>query len=175
MTPTQRTRLIARYRAGAGAVATALRGIRPAELDYRPAADAWTAREVVHHLADSETISGIRLRRLLVEEAPVLQGYDENVYARRLAYGARPIGPALDALRAARATTVQLLERMDEADWQRAGTHTESGPYSAERWLELYAAHAHDHAAQIRRAREAWRRRPSAARARARRAPRRGR
>ena len=33
------------------------------------------------------------------------------------------------------------------------GTHSESGPYSAERWLEIYAAHAHGHADQIRRAR----------------------
>jgi isopenicillin N synthase-like dioxygenase len=35
----------------------------------------------------------------------------------------------------------------------RAGTHTESGRYSVEDWLRIYAAHAHNHAAQIRRAR----------------------
>ena len=40
-----------------------------------------------------------------------------------------------------------------EDEWQRTGTHEEMGPYSVERWLEVYAAHAHDHAAQIRRAR----------------------
>ena len=38
-------------------------------------------------------------------------------------------------------------------EWQRAGTHSESGAYSLERWLEIYAQHAHGHADQIRRAR----------------------
>ena len=59
--------------------------------------------------------------------------------------------PALEALRAARATTVQLLAFMSEQDWQRQGTHTESGLYTPEHWLKIYAAHAHNHAAQIRR------------------------
>jgi hypothetical protein len=47
---------------------------------------------------------------------------------------------------------MELLDRMTDADWARSGTHAESGPYSAEDWLQIYAAHAHDHAAQITRA-----------------------
>ena len=55
--------------------------------------------------------------------------------------------------RAVRASTAELLERLEEQDRGRAGTHTESGPgYTVERWLEIYAAHAHDHAEQIRQA-----------------------
>lgn len=150
MTAEERSSLIARYRAGYEEVVAALRGITPEELDWRPAPSEWSAREVVHHLADSETISGIRLRRLLTEDNPQIQGYDEQHYVRRLRYAARPVEPALRALEAARATTVQLLDLMTEADWRRAGVHSESGPYGAEGWLEIYAAHAHDHAAQIR-------------------------
>jgi len=47
-----------------------------------------------------------------------------------------------------------------EADWRRAGTHTESGPYSAEAWLRIYADHGHVHADQIRKNRAAWKARP---------------
>jgi hypothetical protein len=65
------------------------------------------------------------------------------------------MAPALEAFRSARETTGQLLELMNEADWKRSGTHTESGPYSMEDWLKIYAAHAHNHAAQIRRLHEA--------------------
>jgi hypothetical protein len=65
------------------------------------------------------------------------------------------MAPALEAFRYARATTMQLLGLMTEEDWQRAGTHTENGAYSAEDWLRIYAAHGHNHAAQIRRLREA--------------------
>ena len=43
---------------------------------------------------------------------------------------------------------------MTDADWSRAGTHSESGRYTAEDWLRIYADHAHNHAAQIRRLRE---------------------
>ena len=43
---------------------------------------------------------------------------------------------------------------MSEEDWQRVGTHTESGRYTTENWLTIYANHAHNHAAQIRRLRE---------------------
>ena len=44
---------------------------------------------------------------------------------------------------------------LEEQDWGRAGTHTESGPYTMDDWLEIYAAHAFDHAEQIRRVRGA--------------------
>jgi hypothetical protein len=44
---------------------------------------------------------------------------------------------------------------MSDEDWQREGTHSESGSYTAENWLTIYAAHAHNHAAQIRRLRDA--------------------
>ncbi len=156
MTRDERQALIARYKAGYAEVVAALRGIAPDELDWRPAAKEWSAREVVHHLADSETIAGLRLRRLLIEDTPAIQGYDPDEYARRLRYQERPIEPALAAFEAARATTAQIMDAMTEADWQRAGSHSELGAYTAERFLQTYAGHAHEHAAQIRANREAW-------------------
>jgi DinB superfamily len=156
MTPAERKTLIAKYAAGYDEVVRSLAGIVPDERDWRPAPGEWSAREVVHHLADSETISGVRLRRLLIEAAPVIQGYDQADYARRFRYQERPWEPALRAFEAARSTTAQLLEAMTDADWGRSGTHTESGPYSAEAWLRIYAEHAHLHADQIRNNRTAW-------------------
>jgi len=149
-----REELIARYRSGHAAVLEALEGISEEELDIQPSPDAWSARRVVHHLADSEMTSAIRLRRLIAEDDPRIQGYDEMEFAERLFYDRRPIEPSLDALRAARLTTSDILEQLDEAGWARRGTHEESGPYAVETWLEIYAAHAHDHADQIRRARQ---------------------
>ena len=153
--PDRRADLIAQYRAGHAAVVAAVDGLTDAELDTRPPGDGeWTPREVVHHLADSEMTSAIRVRRLIAEEQPVISGYDEAEWARRLHYDDRPIGPSLDALAAARAPTAAQLDRLRADEWRRSGTHTESGAFWVERWLEIYAAHAHEHAAQIRRARE---------------------
>src|SRR4029077_13643591 len=85
---------IERYRSGTADLEDALRGITDEELD-RPQADGeWTARQVVHHLADGEAMSYTRLRRLVADDDPVIQGYDEPVFAQRLPYD-RPIAPSL--------------------------------------------------------------------------------
>src|SRR5437899_5064961 len=151
MNKSERDALIQQYRQGHSVVVEALAGITQAELDARQA--GWTAREVVHHLADSEMTSAIRLRRLLAEDHPVIGGYDEETFARVLGYAERPIEAALDAFSAARRTTAEILARMTEADWAREGTHSESGRYTAEDWLQIYATHGHDHAEQIQLAR----------------------
>jgi hypothetical protein len=147
----EREALIQRYRDGYRAVAEALKGLRDDELD-RSATREWTPRMIVHHLADSEMTSAIRLRRLIAEDRPVIHGYDEQQFASRLTSD-RPIEPSLEAMRWARESTAQILERLSEADWRRAGTHSESGPYSVEDWLVIYANHGHDHAEQIARSR----------------------
>lgn len=149
-----RSDLIRRYREGCAAVEAALAGISAADLD-NPDAEGWTARMVAHHLADSEMTSAMRLRKLIAETNPVIWGYDEELYSRTLFYDRRPIEASLLAFRAARESTAAILEHLPEDAWSRAGWHTESGLYTVERWLEIYAAHGHDHAEQIRRARNA--------------------
>jgi DinB superfamily len=155
MTSSERQQLIARYADGYAEVTRALDGFPAPALTAHPIAGKWSAAEIVQHLADSESVSAIRLRKLLVEKHPVIQGYDEAEFARVLRYNERELAPALDAFRAARATSLQILERMTDADWARMGWHTDGGHYTPETWLEIYAVHAHNHAAQIRRLREA--------------------
>src|SRR5512145_814866 len=141
MTQTERKELIVKYAAGYDEVIRALTGFPKENLRTNLIPGKWSAAEVVQHLADSEMTSAIRLRRLLVEDHPVIEGYDQDLFATRLRYNDRDVAPALEAFRGARATTAQLLERMTEEDWRREGTHTESGRYTAEDWLESYAAH----------------------------------
>jgi hypothetical protein len=155
MTPAERKALIEQYKAGYAEVVRALDGFPEHALTARPIPGKWSAAEIVHHLADSETQSATRLRKLLVEPHPVIQGYDQDLWAARLRYQERPIAPALAAFKAARETTAQLLDLMTEEQWRHLGWHSDAGSYHAERWLEIYAGHAHGHAGQIRRLREA--------------------
>jgi DinB superfamily len=148
----QRDELLRRYREGPDQLETAARGLSERELDYLPGDGGWSPREVVHHTADSELTSAIRLRKLLAEDDPVIEGYDEMEFSRRLHYRERPIATSLAAVRAARETSGSILEHLSDADWGRSGVHTDSGAYSVETWLEIYAAHCHDHADQITRA-----------------------
>jgi len=154
MTADERKILIEKYKDGYNEVSRALEGFPQESLTAHPVAGKWSAAEIVHHLADSENTSAGRLRLLLVEDHPLIHGYDQDAFAARLNYNQREIAPSLEAFRSARATTAQLFDFMSENDWQREGTHSESGSYSAEDWLKIYAAHAHNHAAQIERLRE---------------------
>ena len=147
-----RAALMERYSEGADEAEAALAGATDDELDRRPADGGWTARQVAHHLADSETMAYTRLRRLIADDDPIIQGYDEPTWAERLHYE-RPIGEALAVVRAVRTASLGLLRALGPSEWERHGQHSESGPYSVDDWLRIYAAHCHDHAAQIREAR----------------------
>jgi len=147
-----RDRLVNRYKDGYRVVKAALEGATDAELDASPAPGKWTAREIVHHLADSEMTSAIRLRLLVAETNAQIRPYDQELFARTLHYD-RPIASSLLAFQAARSSTGDLLDRLTDAEWAKVGSHPEHDRYSVERWLEVYAAHAHNHAEQITRAR----------------------
>jgi len=141
-----------RYAGAVAAIEAAIAGATDDELDRRPPSGAWTAREIVHHLADSESMAYIRLRRLIAEDDPQIAGYDEPEWARRLHYE-RPIAASVAVVRAVRIASLELLRALTPDDWARTGTHSEAGPYSVEGWLEIYAEHTHEHADQIARAR----------------------
>jgi hypothetical protein len=109
------------------------------------------------HCADAETNGAARIRYLLAEKDPVVVGYDQDVWARALGYHDHPLDVALDTVRAVRANTAVLLRRLPEDAWRRAGRHTESGHYTAEDWLRIYAEHLEVHARQIAANVTAWR------------------
>ena len=99
MDRTTRDRLIAAYKDGHRLVVDALAGATDAELAFVPGPGRWSARQVVHHLADSEMTSAIRLRMLIATPAPAIAGYDQDEFARRLYYD-RPVQPSLEIGRA---------------------------------------------------------------------------
>lgn len=157
LTAAERTRLIQQYAAGPAQLRAALAEVPAAALQWRPGDGKWSAHEVVIHCADSETNSHGRIRYLLAEAQPLVIGYDQDRWAQVLDYHRRPLDLALATVDAVRANTVPVLESIAPEAWTRVGRHTESGPYSPEDWLTIYAAHLHQHAAQIRRNLAAWR------------------
>jgi hypothetical protein len=154
MQPDERKQLIAQYADGYRAVAEALLKITPEELAATPAPGKWSAREIVHHLADSEMTAAVRFRLLLAEDNPAIKGYDQDRFAGRLYYD-RPHEASLEMFRAARASTAELMGCLTEVEWLREGTHSEVGRFGLDTWLRIYAPHAHRHADQIRVARSA--------------------
>ena len=122
-----------------------------AELDA-PKNQGWTARQVIHHVADSEAQSYARLRRLIVEPGTQIQGYDEAAWGenKTLGYEELPIQISLDVFKAVRASSLEILKRLSVNQLDNAGIHSESGEYSIQSWLESYVMHPMEHAEQIR-------------------------
>jgi hypothetical protein len=157
MVAIERDRLIAQYEAGPARLKAALAQVPAEALQFRPAPGEWSAHEIVVHCADSESNAALRIRYLVAEAEPLIVGYDQEEWACALDYHSHPIAPALLAVEAARANTVPLLRRLPEAAWAKLGRHTQSGSYTATRWLEIYAAHLEEHAQQIEANLAAWR------------------
>ena len=152
----ERRELIGRYERGPGLVREAFARVPEEVRTWRPGPGKWSAHEVVVHCSDSEANAALRIRYVLAEKEPVILGYDQERWAAELDYHSQPLEPAFAAVEAARGRTVPLLQRLSEADWAKQGRHTESGPYTAEDWLQIYAAHLEGHAAQIGRNLDAW-------------------
>ena len=130
------------------------RGITPDLLDIH-AENEWSARQCIHHMADSEAQSYTRLRRLVAEpEGSIIQGYDEAAWANepKLAYVDGAVENAIAVYAAVRASSLDLVKRLTEADLEKFGEHTESGKYTITRWLETYTKHPYDHGDQMVRA-----------------------
>jgi hypothetical protein len=157
VTRAERQRLIEQYAGGPERLQAALAAVPAEAMQWRRAPGEWSAHEVVVHCADSETNAAARIRYLAVEKDPLIVGYDQDAWARALDYHGHPLGTALDTVRAVRANTAALLRRLPEEAWRHEGRHTESGRYTAEDWLVIYAEHLEVHARQITDNVGAWR------------------
>lgn len=155
-TSAERSDRLERYARGAKLLREAWEKVPAEARQWRPGPGKWSAHEVVVHAADSETNAAMRIRYLLAEKDPVIQGYDQDRWAAEFDYHAHPVDVALQTVEAVRAHTTALLRRVPEASLAREGRHTESGRYTVDDWLRIYAGHLEGHARQIERNLEAW-------------------
>lgn len=156
LTAAERSSYLDRYEAGPALLRRAWSEVPAEARQWRPAADKWSAHEVVVHCADSEAYGHTRIRLVLAEAEPLVVGYDENVWARTFDYHAHDVELAFRTIEAVRANTAACLRRLPEAAWGRTGRHSHSGVYTDADWLRIYAEHLEVHAAQVRRNLAAW-------------------
>lgn len=153
----ERQDLIRRYEKGPARLRAALAKVPSGAMKWRPAEGKWSVHEVVCHLADSETNAALRIRYLTAEAKPLIVGYDQARWAQVFDYHAAPLEPAIAVVDSVRANTTALLKRLPDAAWSAEGEHTESGRYTVDDWLRIYADHMEKHSGQIERNVAAWR------------------
>jgi len=144
---------ITAYRSATHAFLIAVNNVTPENIDVC-SPDGWSARQVIHHVADSESQSHGRLCRILAEPGSTISGYDEGLWARTptLGYQDLPIENSLAVFTSVRNSSADILDRITEGDLELEVVHTESGKYTLDDWLRLYTNHPAEHAEQLARA-----------------------
>jgi DinB superfamily len=148
--------LLERFRRGAELVAVSITGAAGPELDFKPAPDQWSVRQIVAHLADAESANVVRLRQVVSEENPTLFPFDQNAWAERTNYQKRKPSQSLDTMRQLRAENYELLKDLPPETFARIGKHLQRGQMTLLDLLRLFAEHAESHAMQIRSVRAAY-------------------
>lgn len=126
-------------------------GLSKKELAWKPAANAWSVKEVLAHLADGEVVLGARLRFTAAMDNPPLPGYDQDLFVARLGIEKVSAARLCEAFASMRELNVALLERLPQDAFARAGLHAERGPESIQKMVGMYAGHDRIHEQQIER------------------------
>jgi hypothetical protein len=111
----------------------------------------WSVIEVIQHLADSDLVFSYRLKMILTEDEPPLQGYDQDRWAGELHYRDTPLDLALDQLRGLRNANLHVLGHLSPSQLDRVGLHSERGPESVGFLVQLMGGHDLVHRRQIDR------------------------
>ena len=132
----------------------AVDGLTDEQLDtpYRP--EGWTLRQTVHHIADSHINTLCRFKLALTEdEPPTIKPYHEERWAE-LPDAKMPVDDSLAIIEGVHARLVEVLRKMSEEDFQKEFIHPETGSWTLEKALALYAWHSRHHTAHITVTRE---------------------
>ncbi len=137
--------------ASAKKIGRLLKGVPAAKLCKRPAADKWSVAEIMAHLADSEIVTGFRLRQILGTPGTPIPAYDQDAWAKSGRYEKRDARKSLEIFRTLRESNLTLLKSLTPEQWKHHGMHSERGAETIERLVTLIAGHDLNHTQQIER------------------------
>ena len=121
----------------------------PAQLDTPYRDGGWTARQVVHHVADSHMNAFIRFRLALTEDRPTVKPYDEAAWARLVDATMDP-RISVQLLDALHQRWHRMLLSLQEPDFARQAVHPDHGGITIDWLLQLYAWHGRHHIGHIK-------------------------
>ncbi|HSV10616.1 MAG TPA: putative metal-dependent hydrolase [Hanamia sp.] len=132
----------------------AIQNLDAAQLEIPYRTGGWTVQQLVHHVADSHINAYVRFKLGLTEENPVIKPYDQDAWAK-LPDTKLPINISITLLFSLHARWCELMDDMDETEWQRTIYHPEREiKISLWELLKSYAWHGKHHTAHILKLRE---------------------
>ncbi|GAB6876830.1 DinB family protein [Thermaerobacter litoralis] len=142
--------LLVIYTSAPDRLSQALAGLTGDQLDLARAPGKWTIRQIVHHIADSDASSLIRILMCLAEPGRPYNNnpYDQDIWVERLDHAHRPIEPSLALIASIRHHVAALVRHRPEA-LDGAVEPTLGAPMTARELIAMLASHALHHIAQI--------------------------
>lgn len=128
-------------------IETLLAALGPERANQSPAPGKWSAREIVCHLADCETVFAFRIRQALAEENHVVQPFDQDKWAKN--YAAYDTDEALALFSATRAWNLRLIDSLPAEAFEKRLTHPERGEMALRVVIETMGGHDVNHIRQI--------------------------
>ena len=146
--------LIEEYARGGPVVTQAIQGLTRAEFNAFPVPGTWSIAQIVLHLMDSDLIASDRMKRVIAEDNPTIIGYNEALFAQRLFYEQLDPFLAADLFARNRQLMAEILRRLPDAAYERAGTHNEAGRVTLGGLVETYVKHLEHHLKFLRQKRQ---------------------
>lgn len=127
----------------------ALAALPPSGLDTPYREGGWTARQVVHHVADSHLNAYIRIKLALTEDNPTLKTYAERQWADLV--DGRTADPeiSLGILDGVHRRLTMVLESLAPEQFARPAVHPANGPTSVDGLVQMYAWHSRHHVGHV--------------------------
>ena len=139
-----------RLRCGWQAIVALLEAMDEESIRWRPREGAWSALEIVNHLADEEREDfRERLRRTLEEPDRPWEPIDPAGWVTTRRYGHRKVRASIDRFSVEREASLRWLRQLEAADWTLAYLHPNLGPIRAGDLLVAWVAHDLFHLRQL--------------------------
>lgn len=120
-------------------------GLTEQQLEAAYRENGWTARQVIHHIADAFMNAYIHFKLALTEDNPIIKPYQEELWAEQGDEKHSDIGSSLLLVQALVDRWVQLLRGMDASAFQRTFVHPANGQQSLDSYLGFCAWHGKHH------------------------------
>lgn len=128
---------------------TAANAVNPEKLLTASVEGDWPGAYVIHHMADFEIHFSHRFLRILTENNPIIDSYDESLYVDLLNYQARDVDSSLAVILATRKLIHAILSKSDEAVMNRPARHSEKGDIMLQNILQSSIGHIKNHTQQL--------------------------
>lgn len=121
-----------------------------AELSKPGPENEWSAAFAIHHLADFEIHFASRFLRIITEENPEIQSYDESLYVDKTNYATRNIRTSIETIDATRKQLGEILSNLNDKDFDRPTKHAEKGQIKLSDLIGYCNNHIKNHLDQVK-------------------------